>query len=71
MTREWQRKFIRDLLGSIQKELFDKLSEAPTEWDGIELRWWIAYAACEACPDRRPRRKRFKDFKNEALVKNL
>ena len=66
MDRTDQERFIRELMGNVQKTLLGNLDKIPQEWDGIELRWWMAYEFCQACPDRRRpgRRKRFADLRN-------
>jgi hypothetical protein len=42
MTRAEQKRFIRELIGSVQKTLLDNVSKVPAEWDGHEIRQWIA-----------------------------
>lgn len=72
MTRKEQERFVRDLTGRVQKTLLERLPKVPEEWDGIELRSWIADLFVEqALSPRRMGLKRHRDYKNECLVRNL
>jgi hypothetical protein len=44
MTRQQQAQFIHELTGSVRQEMLGhvKAGRVPGDWDGIELRWWIA-----------------------------
>lgn len=44
-TRVGKRKFLRDLLGNIAKDLIAQVDRMPSEWDGHELRELIAMDA--------------------------
>lgn len=70
-----KRQFIIELLANVQKELLAKLPQVPEEWDGHELRQWIAGRFQDAADmskcmkDRRSKRR--KDFDNEVIMRNL
>ena len=68
MTRE-QRKFITDLIGSVKKHLLSK--EIPKEWDGLELRWFIADHFRQMVLEKVGSIKRRRDYLNTMRVNNL
>lgn len=78
MTRREKQKFVRDLIGSVQKTILAKIPQMPEEWDGIELRQLIADTFANQCHSRSMRagltktgRERQANYKNECLVRNL
>ena len=80
MTRDEQKQFLRDLTRSILASLEADINAGhiPEEWDGIELRWWLANKAQEQAPhnlnplaSRRSESRRFRDFKEELLTRDL
>lgn len=73
MTKAEKKKFIRDLVGSVRFLLLDRVDKVPEEWDGIELRQWIADTFAQQAYSHTLRRdpKRLKAFRNECLVRNL
>lgn len=68
-----KKKFIRELVGAVRDRLLDRVGDVPEEWDGIELRQWIAdtFAQQAYSLTMRQDRKRLKAFRNECLVRNL
>lgn len=64
---------LNTFLKSLQKTLVKAVEKCPEEWDGVELRWLIQDKAAEFVwyPMCDKRSKRYKDYKNEMLVKNL
>ncbi len=76
MTRREQARFLRELTGSILKDgvALAKAGKFPKEWNGIELRWWLAarFEAATMCVAGEPYRRRLlRAFRNEVLVRNL
>ena len=71
MTKTEKVKFVRSLVNAIRAEIIGKVPDMPEEWDGHELRQYIA----DRFSDRvlmgamSPRRK--KDYENDVLVRNL
>lgn len=58
--------------------MLDKLHEVPKEWDGIELRQWIAdyfeaqtYSRSMRAKLTSADRKRSREYRNDVLVRNL
>lgn len=72
MTRKDQRRIARELLKSITAELMAKLPKIPEEWDGIEIRQWIADTfARERTLDRGRNKHRSRAYHNAVLTNNL
>lgn len=78
MNRREQARFIRGNAKVIASAMVARVraGDTPDEWDGIELRWWPRQRFEENTlryPQRgdRSMARRFRDFKNEYLVRNL
>jgi hypothetical protein len=72
MTAAEKKRFIRDLIATVQKDVLAKVPAMPEEWDGHELRQYVADkfdGATSHLIFRGGRRKR--DYENEVLVRNL
>ena len=70
MTAAQKRRFIRELIGNVRDEIIAKTEKMPEEWNGIELRRFVAdkFHDCVGCPmDKR----RLHDYNNEVIVRNL
>jgi hypothetical protein len=64
--------FIAQLVGNVQDEIIKKTDKFPENWDGIELRWYIADKFSDVVMGSYDKRsKRYKDYENEVLVNNL
>ena len=75
MTLNQKKDFVRELFHSVQSDIEMKLPRVPEEWDGHELRVWIAQyferaarMSCIAGDKRGYRRKR---YDNAVIVENL
>ena len=65
-----QLLFVCNLTESIKSQFAEahRQGEVPAEWDGLELRQWLADKfANETCP---LGRKRLKDYRNTVAVSN-
>lgn len=74
MTKREKRVFVRELIGSVKKSVLANVDRMPDEWDGIELREYIAdkFADSKAFSKGRPHlKRRASDYRNEVLVRNL
>lgn len=73
MDRNEQAKFINDLLEHIRLELMHNIDEGklPDTWDGVELRWLIAYRANRAVFKGAGNYNRKREFNNTVIVNNL
>jgi hypothetical protein len=73
MTQREKRRFIRELIGSVKKTVIANVAKMPEEWDGIELREYLAdkFAESRVLMSRPDMKRRLKDYRNEVLVRNL
>jgi hypothetical protein len=72
LTKQEKEKFIKDLMGHVQASLLNKLDKVPEEWDGMELRMWIADTfGWERTGSMVMDKRRVKNYENEILTKNL
>ena len=76
MTKKDKRRFIRELIGSVKKTVLANVDKMPEEWDGIELREYVADKFTESRSTisglgRSYMKRRAKDYRNEVLVRNL
>jgi len=73
MNNMEQFGFICELIDNVKTEILMKSKKFPENWDGIELRWYIADRFSQVVMGGSGERKgkRYKDFKNEVLVNNL
>ena len=71
MTKKDQRTFIRSLLNSTRKALLAKSKYIPANWDGIELRQWIAdaFAGETYFLQRKDNRRRLREYKNDIATR--
>jgi len=42
MTKPEQRRFVRELVANVRADLVKNVKNVPDNWDGHELRQWIA-----------------------------
>jgi hypothetical protein len=74
MTGPARKRFIRELIRNVQKTLIDNSSKMPEGWNGIEIRQYVADKFAEQTINNRDdadMRRRFKDYRNEVIVRNL
>jgi hypothetical protein len=81
MDRMQQMGVVTDILASMQTELLDKIANGavPQNWDGIELRQWVAESfACKGSAtvkvtNRYPMMagQRLRDYQNDVVCRNL
>ena len=71
MTRYEQFTFVTDLIDSVKENMLKDLSaKVPEQWDGIELRSWIA-CRFERAVIGQMSRSRMRAFNNDLTVLNL
>jgi hypothetical protein len=70
MTQAEKLVFIQDLIRSVEKTVVEAIPAMPEEWDGIELREYLAgkFAESSILYRRDHLRKRAKDYANEITV---
>ena len=74
MNQTQKKTFIRELVASIQREAISKVASMPENWDGIELRWYMAdkfEASTLNFAHDRVRQARKRAYNNEVIVRNL
>ena len=72
MTKKDKKRFIRELTRSVTKTVLAKVNKMPEEWDGHELRQFLAdYYQDSTSLMRKDYRSRYRAYKNERLVNNL
>jgi hypothetical protein len=77
MNKTQQKKFVRDLSTSIVQECLGKIrdGQVPENWDGHELRCWLADkfedAASMSIIRKEPRSKAAKEYRNTIATTTL
>jgi hypothetical protein len=72
MTKREKIEFISDLMESVTNSLKANVEKMPDEWDGHELRQYMADFVTEQVVIRTMLTgKRLKEYKNEVMVRNL
>lgn len=71
MNRNEQMLFINELCDDIKAGMIHDLPKVPEEWDGFELRHWIADRFKDRAVFGTPDKARVKRYRNTALVNNL
>lgn len=72
MDRNERRKFVSDLIENVEQSILARLDDMPDEWNGIELRQYIAESFTARCqPSRFVPSARKRSYRNEVLVRNL
>jgi hypothetical protein len=72
MTLEEKTQFVEDLITSVKKSILEKLPKAPGEWDGHELRQYIADCFKEQRGDLlKAGTTRFRRYVNAVAANNL
>ena len=69
MTQAEKEKFINDLVGHVRREIVESIPKMPEEWDGHELRLYIAEKFSDKKNKLAP--SRLKAYASEVLVRNL
>jgi hypothetical protein len=75
MTEQEKKAFLCELTSNVLQEVLAKVPNMPAEWDGHELRAYLAEKfaiSAMTVGSKRPEwRKRTKEFRNEMLVRNI
>lgn len=73
-----KKLFIRELIANVQNDVLDAVAKMPDDWDGHELRRYIAdkFEDSAITVGRKghygkPYARRFRDYQNTVLVNNL
>lgn len=73
MTPHQQRQFVRELINTVEREIADKIASGaiPEEWDGVELRQYLADKFAGCIIKGIMRRARTRAYRNTVLINNL
>jgi hypothetical protein len=72
MNRSDKKQLILSVCDSLREDLVKKIEYLPDEWDGHEIRKWIAdYYTTNYVIGSSLIGRRLKDYKNDIIVKNL
>lgn len=70
LTKDGKARFVRQLVASVERDVLEAIDKMPDDWDGFELRQYLADKFADAAYTRMDR-KRAASFKNEVIVRNL
>ena len=78
MTKEDQAKLIDNFMNSMHESFAEKIYDLPENWDGFEIRHWIAekfdsenLLSKNRKPSSSNLRRRRRECENDIIVKNL
>lgn len=72
MTEQERKDFICQLIESVSGDIYRRAEHMPDDWDGIELRQYIAEKFAEASyPWKRQPLSRRRAYKNELITRPL
>jgi hypothetical protein len=71
--KEEQERILLEIIEGCKKKLLNRLENIPDDWDGFELRWWTAkiFDDNANCRPQINGRRRFRDYLNTIITKNL
>lgn len=70
MTKQDQHLIVTEILDSLRETLMANIDRVPANWDGFELRAWVADMAAERYAYAL-RGKRLKNYTNARITENL
>jgi hypothetical protein len=68
MTKVQQKRFIRELIQNVQKDLLANSGKIPAEWDGHELRQLVADKFALSSFTLKKDKKRYRAYNNAILT---
>lgn len=71
MTRKEQERFVKELIANVQADLVSRVADVPEEWDGHELRQWIADRFQLASFTLKENKRRWRDYRNAVATMNI
>ena len=71
MTANEKKKLIRTLVASVKTDALAAVAKMPEDWDGIELREYLADKFAECRFRGTMDKRRMSRYRNEVLVRNL
>lgn len=70
MTEREKRRFVKELMREVQRTIISNIPKMPEEWDGIELRQYLADKFADANYVRMHRTRKH-NYNNEVVIRNL
>lgn len=71
MKKTEQKRFVKELIANVQKDLLSMLPRVPEDWDGHELRQLIADRFAEASFTLKENKSRYKAYRNARMTQNI
>jgi len=71
MTTTQKREFIEELIQRVQRDLLERAPKLPEEWDGHELRQWVAERFDAQRGHGAMKGQRQRNYTNEILTRAL
>jgi hypothetical protein len=71
MTTKEKRVFINELIKNVKEEILSKVNTMPDDWEGIELRWYIADKFSDTIMNTMSSKARKLEYNNTIMVTNL
>lgn len=71
MTQQEKESFIHELIAAMEKRMLKCVERMPEDWDGVELRQFIADTARHNAMPHLLKGKRKREYSNAVLVNNL
>ena len=70
MTKKEQRQFIINICDNLKTNMLEKTESIPENWDGYELRQYLADKASEFLYLKMDKQRK-KNYENDILINNL
>lgn len=71
MTLQEKESFIRELIAAMEKRMLKCVERMPEDWDGVELRQFIADTAQYNIMPHLLKGKRKREYENAKMINNL
>lgn len=71
MTLQEKESFIRELMAAMEKRMLKCVERMPEDWDGVELRQFIADTARHNAMPQLLKGKRKREYENAKMINNL
>jgi len=71
MTAKEKQSFIQELMAAMEKRMLKCVERMPEDWDGVELRQFIADTANHNTMPQLLKGKRKREYENAKMINNL
>ncbi len=69
MERQEQARICTELADGIRSAMLERIPNLPENWDGIELRWWMADLAMELYSPAKQPSNRSREYRNDRATR--